>query len=276
MSNNNKNSGNNVFMAYFAAGSILFALATGFVIYHFIMGNPANFEGAGLAPEEIAEKGHPKNILGIIHKGGFIVPLLIAVNVTVILVSIERFITLAAASGKTSAEKFVRSMQGLLANGDMEKAISSCDAQKGSLANVVKSGLIRYKSVKANESLTRDEKKAAIEKELEEATGLELPMLSKNLVIVSTCASIGTLIGLIGTVLGMIRAFAALANAGSPDTAALATGISEALVNTAFGIIGSTLAIISYNYFSNRIDSMTHAMDEASYSIISNFQSTHA
>jgi len=119
-------------------------------------------------------------------------------------------------------------------------------------------------------------KKASIEKELEEATGLELPMMSKNLVIVSTMASIGTLVGLIGTVLGMIKAFAALANAGAPDTAALATGISEALVNTAFGIIGSTLAIISYNYFSNRIDTMTHAMDEASYSIISNFQSTHA
>jgi len=113
------------------------------------------------------------------------------------------------------------------------------------------------------------------EKELEEATSLELPMLSKNLVIVSTCASIGTLIGLIGTVFGMIRAFAALANSGAPDTAALATGISEALVNTAFGIIGSTLAIISYNYFTNRIDGMTHSMDEAGYSIVSNFQANH-
>jgi biopolymer transport protein ExbB len=102
-----------------------------------------------------------------------------------------------------------------------------------------------------------------------------LPMLSKNLVIITTCASIGTLIGLIGTVFGMIRAFAALANSGTPDTAALATGISEALINTAFGIIGSTLAIISYNYFSNRIDTMTHSMDEAGYSIISNFQANH-
>jgi len=274
MSNNNK-SGNNVFMAYFAGASILIALIVGVLIYVFIMGNPANFEGAGLRPEEIVEKGHPKNILGIIHKGGFIVPLLIAVNITVILVSLERFITLATASGKGNAEAFVRKMQGLLSSGNIDDAISACDVQRGSLANVVKSGLVRYKAVSSNATLNRDEKKAAIEKELEEATGLELPMLSKNLVIVSTCASIGTLIGLIGTVLGMIRAFAALANAGSPDTAALATGISEALVNTAFGIIGSTLAIISYNYFSNRIDGMTHAMDEASYSIISNFQSSH-
>lgn len=276
MSNNTKQSGNSVFKAYFAGAALLFALLTGVLIYNLVMGNPANFEGAGLKPEEIVEKGHPKNILGIIHKGGFIVPLLIAVNITVILVSLERFITLAAANGKGNAEKFVRSMQGMLAKGDFDGAIKACDVQQGSLANVVKSGLVRYKSVTGNDKLSRDEKKAAIEKELEEATGLELPMMSKNLVIVSTMASIGTLVGLIGTVLGMIKAFAALANAGAPDTAALATGISEALVNTAFGIIGSTLAIISYNYFSNRIDSMTHAMDEASYSIVSNFQSTHA
>jgi biopolymer transport protein ExbB len=276
MSNNTKQSGNSVFKAYFAGAALLFALLTGVLIYNLVMGNPANFEGAGLKPEEIVEKGHPKNILGIIHKGGFIVPLLIAVNITVILVSLERFITLAAANGKGNAEKFVRNMQGMLSKGDFDGAIKACDVQQGSLANVVKSGLVRYKSVTGNDNLSRDEKKAAIEKELEEATGLELPMMSKNLVIVSTMASIGTLVGLIGTVLGMIKAFAALANAGAPDTAALATGISEALVNTAFGIIGSTLAIISYNYFSNRIDSMTHAMDEASYSIVSNFQSTNA
>ncbi|MFZ9755045.1 MAG: MotA/TolQ/ExbB proton channel family protein [Bacteroidia bacterium] len=100
-------------------------------------------------------------------------------------------------------------------------------------------------------------------------------MLSRNLVVIATCVSIGTLIGLIGTVFGMIRAFAALANAGAPDTAALATGISEALVNTASGIVASTLAVIAYNYFSNRVDAMTHSMDEASYSIVSNFQANH-
>jgi biopolymer transport protein ExbB len=166
-------------------------------------------------------------------------------------------------------------MQGLLSKNDIDGAIAACDKQRGSLANVVRSGLTRYKVVAAKTDLDRDEKKASIEKELEEATSLELPMLSKNLVIVSTCASIGTLIGLIGTVFGMIRAFAALANSGAPDTAALATGISEALVNTAFGIIGSTLAIISYNYFTNRIDTMTHSMDEAGYSIVSNFQANH-
>jgi len=100
---------------------------------------------------------------------------------------------------------------------------------------------------------------------------LELPMLSKNLVFLSTIASISVLIGLIGTVLGMIRAFAALAQAGAPDALALATGISEALINTAFGITGSTLAIIFYNYFSTKIDAMTYKIDEAGFSLTQTF-----
>jgi biopolymer transport protein ExbB len=110
---------------------------------------------------------------------------------------------------------------------------------------------------------------------IEEATSLELPSLEENLSILATIASVATLFALLGTVIGMIKAFAALATTGNPDPGALAAGISEALINTAFGIIGSTLAIISYNYFSNRIDTMTHSMDEAGYSIISNFQANH-
>ena len=93
-------------------------------------------------------------------------------------------------------------------------------------------------------------------------------MLSKNLVIISTCATIATLGGLIGTVLGMIRSFAALANAGAPDTTALATGISEALINTLIGIISSVIGIVMYNYFSTRVDAITYSMDEAGFSIV--------
>jgi len=269
MNNTEKSSGNSALMGWFAGGAIVFSLLVGVLIYMFVMGNASNFENNDIV------KGHPKNILGIIHRGGFIVPLLIAVNITVILVVVERFITLTAASGKGNAAFFIVGIRQMLGRSQFNEAIAACDEQKGSLANVVRSGLIRYQMVTKDIKLSKDEKKAAIEKELEEATGLELPMLSRNLVIISTCASIGTLIGLIGTVFGMIRAFAALANTGAPDTAALATGISEALVNTAFGIIASTLAIIFYNYFTNRIDSMTYSMDEAGYSIVSEFNANH-
>jgi biopolymer transport protein ExbB len=139
------------------------------------------------------------------------------------------------------------------------------------LANVVKAGLVRYRELQTDETLENDQKVLSLQKEIEEATALELPMLSKNLVIISTLASISVLIGLIGTVLGMIRAFAALAQAGAPDALALATGISEALINTAFGISGSTLAIIVYNYFSTRIDGLTFKIDEAGFSMVQSF-----
>jgi len=159
----------------------------------------------------------------------------------------------------------------LLNNNEIDQAIVACDKQKGSIGNVMKAGLKKYKELQSDTRLDKDQKLVSLQKEFEEATALELPMLSRNLVILSTIASISVLIGLIGTVLGMIRAFSALSQAGAPDALALATGISEALVNTAFGITGSTLAIIFYNYFSSKIDAMTYKIDEAGFSLTQTF-----
>lgn len=260
-----KNSGTSNLKALFAGGVIVIAIVIGIVLWKYVLGNPANFQDGN--PD-----GHPlkNNMLGTIYKGGIIVPILIAVNLIVITFSIERIITIQRANGRGNLGNFVRNVKGLVGANKIDEAIKACDKQQGSLANVVRSGLTTYKSVAADAALDKDAKLAAIEKELEESTSLELPMLSKNLVIISTCASIGTLIGLIGTVVGMIKAFSAL-SAGQPDTNQLATGISEALINTALGIIASTVAIIMYNYFSSKIDAMTYSMDEAGYSIVQNF-----
>jgi biopolymer transport protein ExbB len=120
--------------------------------------------------------------------------------------------------------------------------------------------------------MDKEQKLAALQKEVEEATSLELPMLEKNLTILSTLATVATLIALLGTVLGMIRAFSALgAGGGAPDAAALATGISEALINTALGIGTSAIAIIMYNFFTSKIDELTYKIDEIGMSIQQNF-----
>jgi biopolymer transport protein ExbB len=178
------------------------------------------------------------------------------------------------ANGKGNTDKFIASIKGHMEKKDFKAAIAQCDKQKGSLANVVRAGLEKYEHVNGDSSLTKEQKLESLKKELEEATSLELPMLSKNLAVLSTSASVATLIGLIGTVLGMIRSFAAMSK-GSPDTAALATGISEALINTAFGITASTLAIILYNFFSTKIDTMTYSIDEASFTIVQDFSATN-
>ena len=188
--------------------------------------------------------------------------------------SAERFISISRAKGKGRLSSFLREVQANLSENKIESAIELCDKQKGSLAAVLKAGLIRYRHLQEDKTLDNDQKVVALQKELEEATALELPLLSKNLVILSTIASIAVLIGLIGTVLGMIKAFAALATAGAPDALALSTGISEALVNTAFGISGSTIAIILYNYFSSSIDALTFKIDEANFSVSQTFAAT--
>ena len=244
------------------------------ILFHvFVLGSSGNFENGDTA-------GHPvkdgmAGWFGTVYKGGFIVPILIAILLTVITFSIERLLTIAKAKGKGNVEGFIRNIRSMLATNDLDNAIIECDKQKGSTANVIRAGLIKYKEMSVETGMEKEEKVSAIQKELEEATALELPMLSKNLVIISTCASISTLIGLIGTVIGMIRSFKALAQAGAPDTAALSTGISEALINTFIGITGSCIAIVMYNYFSSKIDALTYGIDEAGFSVVQSFNSKH-
>ena len=240
------------------------ALIVGFLVYFLVLGNGSNFE-------EGDNTKHPVNLMGTMFKGGIIVPMLIAINIIVISFSIERFITLGKVSGKGNVQAFIRNIRNFISNNQVNEAIAECDKQKGSIANVVRSGLSEYERVSGESGMDKERKIAAIQKGLEEATALELPMMSKNLVILSTCASIAVLIGLIGTVVGMIRSFQAMSQAGAPDTVALSTGISEALVNTFFGICGSTLAIILYNFFSSKVDALTHSIDEAGYSIVQTF-----
>ena len=258
-----------IFGSMFNSLVIIVCFVIGYLIYSKVMGNPMNFEGGNIEGHVV--KG---NYLGIIYRGGVIVPLLMTVILVLLTFSIERIISLTRANGRGRTGTFVQEIQNLLNENKIEEAKAACDKQKGSLANVIKAGLFRYRDLQNDPNLEKDQKVLALQKDLEEATALELPMLSKNLVILSTIASISVLVGLIGTVLGMIKAFSALATSGSPDSMALATGISEALINTAFGISGSAFAIILYNYFNSKIDGMTFKIDEVNFSIAQTFAST--
>ena len=246
------------------------ALAIAVLIYLFVLGNPANFQDNNPELHPL-----PGNFLGIVYKGGFIVPILMSTLIITIVFVIERFITIGSSKGVGRVDAFIQSVRQSLAKDDMNGAIAACNKQKGSIAAVVLAGVTAYQEMSKESALDKEVKIATIQKEIEEATTLELPMMSKNLIIISTIASIATLLGLLGTVFGMIKAFAALAQAGSPDATALATGISEALINTALGIGTSAVAIIFYNYFTSKIDSITYGIDEAGYSIVQTFTSKH-
>jgi biopolymer transport protein ExbB len=256
------------FNSLFAIAVIPVILIISYIFYKLVLGDPTNF-----IENNVENNPKPGNYMGMVYKGGIIVPILMSFFLMVITFSIERFLTIFRASGTGSIGEFVRIIKNRLALNDLTGALDACDVQKGSIGNVTRSVLEKYRQVDGLKDMTREQKAAALQKELEEATSLELPMLEKNLTIIATLASIATLVGLLGTVIGMIKAFAALATAGNPDAVALANGISEALINTALGIASSTFAIISYNYFTSQIDTLTYGMDEIGFTIVQTMNS---
>lgn len=137
-----------------------------------------------------------------------------------------------------------------------------------SAANIIRTGLERYKATVSEKKLDTDKKMAETQRAIEEATSLETPLLERNLIALSTIASIATMCGLLGTTIGMIRAFTALAKAGAPDAIQLSIGISEALINTALGLLAAIIGIIAYNFFVTKVDNFTYMIDEASYNVV--------
>ena len=254
----------------------LLCLIAGYCIWRFGLGNPGNFGHPGEGWFWPSHK-EPKTALSKMYLGGIIVPVLIGTFLTMLTFVIERFLTISKASGTGSNADFIRKVQYQLANKNIDAALAECDKQKGSVGNVMKSGLFRYRDMINNTELTTEQKVLAIQKEVEEATSLELPMLEKNLVFLSTIASIATLLGLLGTVVGMIRAFYNLgADAGGSGAAAqLSVGIAEALYNTALGIGTSAFAIVFYNIFTTKIDSITYGIDESGFTLTQTFASLY-
>lgn len=251
-------------------------IIAGYLIWRFILGNPAGFNKPGTGAFWPTHDG-PKNALNKMYLGGIIVPILIGSFLTMITFVIERFLTIGKATGTGSNADFIRKIQYHLANKNVDAALAECDKQKGSVGNVMKAGLHRYKDMITNSELSTEQKVLAIQKEVEEATALELPMLEKNLVFISTIASVATLMGLLGTVLGMIRSFSALGEGeGGGDAASkLSVGISEALYNTALGIGTSAFAIIFYNMFTTKIDGITYGIDESGFTLTQSFASLY-
>lgn len=241
-----------------------------FVLFFNWFGNPMHFQDGNTA-------NSPLDIWGTIFKGGIIVPVIQTLLLTVIAMSIERTLAMKTAFGHGSLPKFVANIKAALNANDLAKAQQLCNKEGGSVANVVNASIAAYNDMDhgANANLRKSQKVAKIQQAHEEATQLEMPTLTMNLPIIATIVTLGTLTGLLGTVTGMIRSFSALGAGGGADSAALSVGISEALINTAFGIATSWCAVVSYNYFTNKVDKLTYALDEVGYSIAQTYEANH-
>jgi biopolymer transport protein ExbB len=254
----------------------IICIIAGYIIWRFVIGSPSNFTNPDPAGGFWPDHKGPKTSFSRMYDGGIIVPILIGLFLIVFTFVIERWLTVAKANGKGSNAEFIRKIQFYLADKKVDAAIAECDKQKGSVGNVMKAGLRKYKAMITDTELDTDQKVLAIQKEIEEATALELPMLEKNLVFLSTIASVATLIGLLGTVIGMIRAFSGLGSSGGSDaTRQLSVGISEALYNTALGIGTSAFSIICYNIFTTKIDGITYGIDESGFTLTQSFASLY-
>ncbi len=231
------------------------------LIYQFILGNPANFRNGEV-------RTVPDNLLGTVYTGGIVVPFLLTLTLMDLTLVFERMFSLRKANGKRSLPTFLKGVQQNLIAGKIDEAIKECDAQRGSAANIIRTGLERYKVVAAEKKLDSEKRMQETQRAIEEATSLETPLLERNLIALSTIASIATMAGLLGTTVGMIRAFTALAKAGAPDSIQLSIGISEALINTALGLLAAIMGIVAYNFFVTKVDNFTYMIDEASYNVV--------
>lgn len=202
-----------------------------------------------------------------IHQGGPLLVLGLTLLFLALTFAVERFFVLWRAGGRRNVSQFVRNLKESVHAQEIDKAIEACKGQGGSLANVVGAGLQKFLHLRPSTNDRRDlldETRRAIQ----EASSLESPLLERNLTALSTIASIATLIGLLGTTVGMIRAFQAMSRAGAPDATQLALGISEALVNTALGLVTAIIATVLYNYFTTRVDEFTTRMEETTYEVL--------
>ena len=202
-----------------------------------------------------------------VRDGGYLVILLLALSIMVMTFIIERVLSLRRAEGRGSLQKFLKEVVRQVQAEKIANAIELCETQQGVCAAVLQAALKHYLVVR-KKGYSPEKQIAEVKRKIEEATALETPLLEKNLIALSTIASISTMVGLLGTTLGMIRSFQALATTGAPDAVQLSLGISEALVNTAGGLFAAILSIVAYNVFVNKVDTLTYMLDEAVFEIL--------
>ncbi|MBR1933515.1 MAG: MotA/TolQ/ExbB proton channel family protein, partial [Prevotella sp.] len=243
---------------------LVICCALAYTFYFLVLGDPSHFQGGD-------RSGHPADLMGTVYKGGFVVGLIITLLLTVVVLGVERFFAIKSASGKINLAKFTAQVKDAIKAQDFGKAKDLCNKMQGSVANVVLASINMYETVEKDDTLKKAQKIAKIQQAHEEATQLEMPTLTMNLPMIATIVSLGTLTALFGTVLGMIGSFQALSAGGGADSMALSAGISEALVNSASGILTSWVATVVYNFFSNKIDKLTYALDEIGFTIAATY-----
>lgn len=169
--------------------------------------------------------------------------------------ALERFAYLRTV--KMDVDNFMVRIRKAVEAGRVMEAIAVCEATPNPIANLIKAGLKKHKA-----------ERAIIKEAIEDAAGAEIPKLERFLTAMSTIATITPLLGLLGTVIGMIQAFSVIAVQGTGNPHALAGGISGALMTTALGLVVAIPTIMAYNYFTNKVNNFITGMELRSSEVV--------
>lgn len=192
----------------------------------------------------------------IIWKGGPIMIPILLCSVIAVAVFLERWIHLHRS--QIDPDKFLTGIRNIIRRGNIIEAIQICEATPGPIAAILKAGLLKHES-------DRTEVKTA----MEDASVSEVPQLERNLSVLSTIAQICPLLGLLGTVTGMIKSFQKIQELGGiVNPGDLAQGIWEALITTAAALVIAIPTYVAFNYLNNRVKGIVYEVEKSATDLI--------
>ncbi|MCP4638904.1 MAG: MotA/TolQ/ExbB proton channel family protein [bacterium] len=195
-------------------------------------------------------------LVQLIVKGGLLMAPIIGCSVFALAIAIERLWSLRRASINT--REFMHDIRSIVKQRRYREAVKLCDETDGPVARILRAGLMKY-----------NRSKEEIREAIDDAGHLEIPRLERYLPALATCANITPLLGLLGTVAGIIKAFQQIEHKkGQVSPADLAEGIGNALVTTAAGLTVAIPTIVIYNYFMSRVDNMILEMEISSSELV--------
>ncbi len=197
-------------------------------------------------------------MLQFLIKGGILMIPLVFCSILVLAILIEKFIAFKLIENRSQrfAKKTINIINGEREN-KTERVLALCEMTSSPLSRILKAGIEK-----------KDMERQQIKETLEDAGSLEIPYLEKHLKVLGTIVAVAPLIGLLGTVMGMIKAFNVIALQGVGEPGALAGGISEALITTAVGLTIAIPSLILYNYFMHRTDKIVRGFEKVSSGFI--------
>ena len=205
---------------------------------------------------EVVEAANEMNLWDMATKGGWIMIVLALLSVLCVYIFVERILVIRKASKVDPV--FMERIRDYVKTDELKSAVNYCRVANNPVANMIEKGIERI-----------DRPAAEVQAALENAGNLEVAKLEKGLPVMATISSGAPMIGFLGTVLGMVRAFWEMANAGNNiDITLLSSGIYEAMITTVGGLVVGIVAMFAYNYLVSRVNDVANVLEAQTLSFM--------